>query len=111
MSGTKYDFELEPKPDLAEFAKFLRTPGRWPEWFEWNYRYCQTCALELAHQLYPNHIPTGTVQIVMDAFALRYWDAFKIFVAVMPEHIIQANQVTANDVADAIDEYLKDPQQ
>lgn len=117
------------KPSLATLSYALRHPDTWPDNFEWNYQYCDNCAMGLAHALWKaipqgsNDMNTGSSRMAK-AFAMPFAAAKNVFFGNfdwMPtktkvkgilwwkKTTRKANHeaVTPEMVADQIDKYLK----
>lgn len=106
------------RPNLVALSYALRHPDTWPKDFVWNYADCDQCAMGLACQLWPNlvlHQKNGahtdyleTKSILARIFAMSYKTAVKIFFKM--DKVIGGDHkdVMPEDVADAIDAYLKE---
>lgn len=98
-------------PSLRNLAYILRHREWWPEGFEWNYQHCSTCAIGLSDKLWgvrPYKLDDGALpelsQSYHDIFAdsdtkRTFWD--RVFLRELKFH-----QVTPEQVADQIDEFL-----
>lgn len=71
------------KPSLHALSYALRHPDTWPKGFVWDYKYCDDCAMGLAHALWANKVEQASIQdgptIMARAFAMPYADARSIF--------------------------------
>jgi hypothetical protein len=85
------------RPSLAALAYALRHRETWPAGFVWNYRYADTCALGLSHQLWGSSPPYS------DTISYRAFS--KIFLRFGPLTVIFGRRPTK--VADDIDSYLR----
>ena len=121
------------KPSLHALSYALRHPDTWPKGFVWDYKYCGSCAMGLAHQLWGS-IPLARAfhgedgpSIMAHNFAMPYGDAKSIFLGHGPwvptkvvttktghlwwketetSHNSNFDLVTPEMVADQIDLYL-----
>lgn len=76
---------LTDRPSLTALSYALRHPGTWPKDFVWDYSDCTTCAIGLAPVLEER----------------KKWSLKK-------ERLYQFHLISPDDVADAIDLYLKE---
>ena len=73
--------QLPATPSLPLFIEILEQGIHhplWPVGFCWNYRHCGTCAMGLAHRLWPTHFRA-------DESVYRYAEIFNL-----PHNVIQA---------------------
>lgn len=105
------------RPNLVALSYALRHPDPWPKDFVWNYASCDECAMGLACQLWPALIlPENDAgndhrrikSILARTFAMSYKTAVKIFFKMDKEIGREHKDVMPDDVADAIDAYLKE---
>ena len=99
------------KPSLEGLAYILRHPELWPQGFEWNFAWCQTCAMGLAWRLCNGQPKTSTKGIfdwTANTFALSPGLVEEMFTTRLMRRIgVQySDEVTPLHVADAIDRYL-----
>lgn len=106
------------KPSLAALSYALRHPETWPKDFEWDYGYCETCAIGLTVKLwFAGHRGgvDGTTLMARE-FAMPWEAARRIFVqAYRPRNLLDVRNLFSRSphvnsperVADLIDDYLK----
>lgn len=103
------------RPNLVALSYALRHPDTWPQDFVWNYNECDQCAMALACELWPNLEQPNesdflkTKTWISRVFAMSYRTAENIFLKLHMKLSGNALDVTPDDVADAIDAYLKEP--
>lgn len=66
-------------PDLRDLIYVLRHKETWPPGFEWDYRACTTCAMGLAHRIWPDKVTRSTSVAMSEAFGMNLDDAQDIF--------------------------------
>lgn len=104
---TKEPIYLIPAtPSLAYLANHLRHPENWPKGFEWNFNHCSTCALQLAHELWPEQIPGIDMSWSVLAFDLSVDAAAGIFCRKFLGHFSR-DYVRPITVARRIERYLR----
>lgn len=72
------------KPSLTALSYVLRHPEMWPAGFTWDYTYCESCAMGLAHRLWNVALPRMGdsrmgASLMAKAFGLGYTPAMRIF--------------------------------
>jgi hypothetical protein len=67
------------KPSLHGLSYVLRHPETWPRGFKWDYQFCDTCAMGLAHHLWSDFVDEANVSEMARAFALPYSESNNIF--------------------------------
>lgn len=104
------------KPSLHALSYALRHRDTWPKNFTWNYKFCEECAMGLAHKLWANSIPQADPQtgasIMAREFALPYEAAMAIFYDANRCRLLglfttSMASVTPDMVAEKIDTYLR----
>lgn len=100
------------RPNLVALSYALRHPETWPEDFVWNYSDCGMCAMGLACELWPQlTLPSSTLStksFLARTFAMSYKTAVKVFWEMHSALQTKLDNVMPDDVADAIDSYLKE---
>jgi hypothetical protein len=98
------------EPSLRVLSFTLRHRELWPKDFQhWNYAACDTCAMGLARDLWPEQIRDANSQDMMQAFGLNSCQASDIFMLLGSHHAGGAGNmgVSPEAVADKIDELLE----
>lgn len=100
---------VKPKPTLKDLAHVLRHKELWPKFFEWDFRYCSTCAIGLCQLLYG--VTPGMLTDFSNDFTGE--DVTDIFTSPVFgfKHLFQSREtrmqlVTPEIVAQRIDAYL-----
>jgi hypothetical protein len=113
-----FDFPADPSTielakSLENLAFILRDRRLWPKGFEWNYKNCNSCAIGMAAKLWGKEsvygwgedertawLPNGTI----------HSNASNRIFTELRRHIGKnsMSEITPEDVADAIDAYLKE---
>lgn len=108
-----FDFAnfLKPKPDvdarpsLRALSEILRDPARWPAGFVWDYTDCDTCAMGMALELWPDGVAEADEVEMMRVFGMPRDIAINIFCWLEVDGTFDV--VKPDHVADAIDDYLR----
>jgi hypothetical protein len=105
------------KPSLHALSYVLRHPDTWPDGFVWDYRYCDQCAMGLAHELWKDKVADTDIYNGASIMARRFGMAFEEARAIFMEargaprrYFIGPRNYDAHTperVADQIDAYLK----
>jgi hypothetical protein len=113
---------ITDRPNLVALAYALRHPETWPADFVWDYRNCASCAVGLSLRLWPAlKLPDGQqaqMTWIAREMAMPYGPAKQIFYGLGPSKrvsdgwfrskwVADFKRVSPDDVADAIDRYLK----
>jgi len=69
----------ENKPTIGALVFALRHPELWPPGFEWNFNVCETCAIGLAHRMWPKQIQSPSLVDVRGALGIDPINAREIF--------------------------------
>jgi hypothetical protein len=124
--------DIMDKPNLVGLSYALRHPETWPKDFIWDYKSCDACAVGLARRLWATRfssfplrgrnleeIQNARETFVAREMAMSHREAKRIFFHLHSDvrkvkdgwfrskTIMDFSGVTADDVADEIDEYLK----
>ena len=87
------------KPTIGALAFALRHKELWPADFTWNFNMCETCAIGLAHRLWPQHIEKPHAGFMAQAFGIDAVSARQIF----GNGYYSISPVTPEMVADRLD--------
>jgi hypothetical protein len=90
------------EPSLQTLSFILRHRELWPAGFQWNFMCCSTCAMGLAHMLWPRQIRVACSDDMVDAFGISRFVSASLF----RSHAKHFGNVTPEDVADRIDKHL-----
>lgn len=104
---------LEAPPDLSQptlsgLAWLLRHKEAWPEGFQWDYRFCETCAIGLAARLWydPAVYLHEDINWAELAFSLTFDMARTFFADIKHPHTAKMQAVTPEMVAACIESHL-----
>jgi hypothetical protein len=83
-----YGSDAGIEPTAKNLALVLRRPHIWPKGFEWDYDCCSTCAMGLAHALWPDRVRGSYTTAVAEALGMDLYDAERIFLYAYSDHPI-----------------------
>jgi len=107
-------------PNLVGLSYALRHPETWPEDFVWDYNNCKKCAMGLATELWKMNQPvvekgesegklrSVKVTWIAKKMAIPFREARRIFWEMGPAKGVPQADINPDDIADAIDVYLKE---
>jgi len=100
----------ENKPSLRALSFALRNEETWPEHFDqWDYRFCDTCAVGLALAMWPQFMSRINSEHVSGIFGISVEDSVRIFGRAHKVLHCDICDIKPADVADLIDALEKEP--
>lgn len=100
---------LAPLKSLEGLSFILRNKELWPKDFVWSYTDCGTCAMGLATELFLGNSSRGCTYVLSQLFKCKEDPRLdQIFIHLGNELSKDMNKVTPEDVATALDQYVKE---
>lgn len=93
----------ENKPTIGALSFVLRHKELWPANFWWSYSACTTCALGLAHLMWPQQIPHADPEVVGPALGMSKDDSTRIFGQAGVSLLLPHDKVMPEHIADMLD--------